>query len=151
MNIFKIKKIIEKKTPDIYAALVLYENEGIFNEGIFKVYLVNETDETLDKVHLLSGGFNGTDDVLIETSKFTKEIEVIQPQSAVVIDQSDIGELDEFTIWYHLDIYQNGEVRKFWFELPKLIYIVRSDYEMESIPLINEKGIILKLNDRKGA
>ncbi len=115
-------------------------------ENSFEVYLINPTNTSYSRVHLLTGGYCGVEDRLIQTKQVVREEGNLLPQKSLLIDKSDLGELD-FTIWYHLDLYKEGEQEpiKVRFELPRYHW----DIEDVLLPILNVAGKKIELDPRR--
>lgn len=122
------------------------EHEDIFIvfrkvERDFEVYLVNGTDVTFNNASLKTGSYSGMDDDLIQTNTVNREIETIFKKSAILLDKSDLNELD-FVIWYTLLLpsgYKDKNVRKIRFQLPRHEYVESN----ERINILDKTGMIL--------
>jgi len=110
----------------------------------FYVFLINNTKKKYSKIYLLSGAFMSDGDSLIETSKIWKEFGELDLWSNILVDSSDLGELD-FVIWYELDcVLDNGEIEKYKFDLHKL------SIWTDEIPEINSVWTIINVKPRDG-
>lgn len=95
---------------------------------------------------MFSGGFASADDDLIRTSTFTKDKGTLQPQSHVLLDESDYDELD-FVIWYELELTDmEGRRRVYQFHLPK--YGAGYEKAVQDIPILRQKGMPIVLRER---
>ena len=75
--------------------------------GTYEVRLVNPTDQNYVRIKAFTGAFIGTDGDLLETSKSVKDLGELSAQSQLLIESDDQDGLD-FTIWYHLDLYEEN-------------------------------------------
>jgi hypothetical protein len=128
--------------PDIFAGFV--KDKKKFE---FRVYLINPADEHYTRIIKLTAGIYSDEEGVLETSKGFKEMGELRPYSSLLIDRSDMRELD-FLIWYKLDLYtkDSGDKpeRLIEFELPKY------NYEEIDLPIINQKGMKIKIKTRWG-
>lgn len=110
----------------------------------YEVYIVNNSDDALEKIHMLVGGFASSDDDLIETSKNIKNFGTLGSKKALLLETLDFGMLD-FTNWYHLDLYPKGkDCLKIWFEFRG--HILNSP--LKKIPVINKEGYVIEIKPR---
>lgn len=113
----------------------------------YEIHLVNPTDKNFSRVFSLTGAFCGDDDGLLETSRATREKGILPSHSSILLEKSDLDGLD-FVIWFHLDLYEKegGRPKKVCFYLPKYHWTC----ENEKLPVIEKKGIFIKLKTRIG-
>ena len=113
----------------------------------YEINLVNPTDRKISSVLAYTGAFCGDTDGLIETSRVTREKGEILSNSSILLEKSDVDGL-EFVIWFHLDIYFEGEEKplKVWFNIPKNGWNYKDNEEM--LPVLNKKGQIIELKER---
>ncbi len=84
----------------------------------FHVHLHNPTDTLYTKVSMETGAYVFFDDELVTTNKVNKEFGELPPQGFLLVDESDLGELDH-KIWYKFQLFdQKGKlVEKFEFNI----------------------------------
>jgi hypothetical protein len=105
----------------------------------YRLFLVNEGDHDLTNVNLFTGGFEGTDDRLIELNRVTKSLGALRRGSAV-----------DFALWYHFDmVFADGVELKSWFQINKAYALRESRY----CPTLRRDGFYFPLeprSERKG-
>ena len=80
----------------------------------YRLFLVNEGNHYLASVGLYTGGFEGTSDRVVETSRTSRWLGVLPQGGSVLIEELDIGILD-FVLWYHFDLeFADGVELKAW-------------------------------------
>jgi hypothetical protein len=110
----------------------------------YRVFLVNEGDHYLAPVGLYTGGFEGTGDRLVETSRTPRYLGVLPQGGSVLIEELDMGILD-FVLWYHFDLgFADGVDLKAWFEIGKA-YALR---ELRHSPALGTEGYYFPLKPR---
>lgn len=133
-----------EQVDKVFAALVRNEDHT------FDVYLINPTDKYYTKVMYYTGGFaSQDDDNLVETSRVVKDKGELPPHFALLIDKTDVYELD-FVIWYWLDLHPYrvyDGLKKVSFSLPKGGYGDRDNPQF--LPVLNKKGLRIELEERK--
>ena len=120
----------------------------ILDDAGYQVHLVNPTNVSYRRVVILTGAFCGDDDGVLETSKVVKELGALGPQSALLMEASDLDGLD-FVIWFHVDLYRQeatAPAERVWFDLPK--YGRR--YAAALLPVLNVQGMRIALDARQG-
>jgi len=75
------------------------------NEFKFRVYLVNPTEKNYNSFIVQTGTYFFIDDKPVQSNSVKKEFGEFNLNSSILIDESDIGELD-FTIWYRIELFQ---------------------------------------------
>lgn len=115
----------------------------------YTVMLVNPTEKHYSRVVTLTGAYISIDEDLLETSKAVKERGELPPMSAINIESCDIDGL-EFTIWYHVDLYEKDTVDPWhvWFILPRVTGAL-SGYKPEKLPVISSQGVKIELEPCK--
>ncbi|MFA7377621.1 MAG: HD domain-containing protein [Patescibacteria group bacterium] len=138
-----IKELMNKYQQELFIGFTMSES------GDFFVRLINNSHVCYSKVKIFTGAYMSMDDDLLETSKVVRSRGELKPKSFIQIDKSDWDELD-FIIWYHLDFYNDkGQlVKKSWFQLPK--YGLGYDENELMLPIVQEKGVIIELDERDG-
>lgn len=115
----------------------------------FDVYLINPTNDHYKRVVLFTGAHASQDgDDLLQTSRLVKEKGELLPDSALLIDRSDLGELD-FVIWYNLDLYPSGGVNPEIFSFSILKYPWNYKKNVINLPILNREGMRIDLERRQ--
>ena len=114
----------------------------------FDVYLINPTNVHYKRVIVFTGAFASEEDELLQTSPLVKEKGELLPNSALLIDSSDLGELD-FVIWYNLDLYPSGAVSPEMLSFSILKYPWNYKKKVVSLPILNKEGIRIDLKRRQ--
>jgi hypothetical protein len=110
----------------------------------YRLFLVNEGDHYLAPVGLYTGGFEGTGDRLVETSRTSRYLGVLPQGGSVLIEELDIGILD-FVLWYHFDLgFADGVDLKAWFQIGKA-YALR---DLRYSPALEKDGYYFPLKPR---
>ena len=82
----------------------------IEKEYKFQVHLFNPTENIYAKVLMESGAYTFFDEKLVPTETINKEFGELIPNGSLLVDESDLGELD-FKIWYKFQLLNNeGEI-----------------------------------------
>lgn len=115
----------------------------------FDVYLINPTNEHYKRVVLFTGAYASQDgDDLLQTSRLVKEKGELLPDSELLIDSSDLGELD-FVIWYNLDLYTSGAVNPEMLSFSILKYPWNYKKKVINLPILNREGMRIDLDRRQ--
>lgn len=127
-------------TDKPHAALVFPEGDPEY----FEVHLVNPTDQVYERVTILTGAFFSYEEYLVETAKVTSEKGELGATSSILLDRSDIGELD-MMVWFHLDLLGIGRTTPelYSFHLPKFAG------KGTLLPVLNRNGTRIELEPRK--
>ncbi|MFH1598299.1 MAG: hypothetical protein ABIB97_04505 [Patescibacteria group bacterium] len=129
-----------------YEGLERKKRKGsFFTPDNYKLYLVNESKFILDKVEIELGGFEGSDDVLIELNPANKTYTDFRPGKFVKIDKLDMGMLD-FMLWHKLKIqFSDGIIVGAQFTIGKA-YALKKDILKYSATL-DRKGYCFPLEE----
>ena len=114
-----------------------------------KIYLVNPTNQKYARVVNLTGAFSTDDGDLVETNMVMREIGELPEHSYKLLEEGESYNLD-FVIWYHIDLYNEQspeKPEKAWFDLPK--YGRGYNDTISYLPVLNTKGMIIELKNRK--
>lgn len=114
----------------------------------FDVYLINPTNEHYKRVVLFTGAFASEEDELLQTSRLVKEKGELLPNSALLIDSSDLGELD-FVIWYNLDLYPSGSANPEMLSFSILKYPWDYKRKVINLPILDREGMKIDLKRRQ--
>lgn len=114
----------------------------------FDVYLINPTNKHYKRVVLFTGAFASEEEELLQTSRLVKEKGELLPNSALLIDSSDLGELD-FVIWYNLDLYPSGAVSPEMLSFSILKYPWDYKRKVINLPILNKEGMRIDLEIRQ--
>jgi hypothetical protein len=94
----------------------------------YRLFLVNEGDDDLTNVGLYTGGFEGTGDRVVETSRTSRSLGALLQGGSVLIEELDIGILD-FVLWYHFDLSFADDVKvEAWFQIGKAYDLQKLQY-----------------------
>jgi hypothetical protein len=115
----------------------------------YRAYLINPTPNRYSRIVTLSMGFSGDDDSLSETSKSFKDWGPLEPNSSLILEESDWDGLD-WVICFDVDAYREGvsTPEKFSFHLPKYGGFQGEKGNRNDLPVLNIKGRILQLTIR---
>lgn len=125
----------------------------VMDEGkhSYEAYLINPSSVAYTRVCSLTGGVMSDDDGISETSKVTNEKGALQSHSALLLEKNDLDELDDYLVWYNLDLYAQDENKplQVQFSLPKLSWIFFSQkYETSLLPVLEKEGMRIELDQR---
>ncbi|MDP3986000.1 MAG: HD domain-containing protein [Candidatus Veblenbacteria bacterium] len=133
--------------PIIHVGFVVDEAAATYT-----AYLINPTDYSYSAIRVLTGAFQGDEDILIETSRQIRDLGPLAPHSASLLENSDIDGL-EFVIWYHLDLWiaQTAPPILLQFSLPKYHWLTLKDYKerLNILPVLNQQGYRIDLSERQ--
>lgn len=132
------------ENSELFAVLVILEEEQPRKLPDFEVYIVNTSVISYEKLSVLTGAYFSSDDSLIETSQSNKEKGPLPAGSSLLIDRSDMGELD-MTIWYDIALFKSGnlEPQMYGLTLPKYAY--RYTETKQHIPVLEKEGMRIAL------
>jgi len=135
----------EISTDKLFAAMVRLNDK---NDGI-DVYLVNNQDVEYSKVVVFTGGNMTIDEDLLETGKSYRKPKILHANSSLIIDYTDMYEIDDVLVWYHIDLYQKGSTVpiKLTFSLYKGISFIFK--KPENLRLLNKEGYMIPLTLRE--
>ena len=89
---------------------------------IFQVHLINNSDTNFREINQRSHWSTSNDDEYIQTSTSNKQLWALKTWSRLLIDESDLNELD-FLISYFLELIdEDWNLFNFWFSLPKHLF-----------------------------
>lgn len=115
-----------------YAAMIMNTNEHMF-----EVYIINPTDVNFTRIYKTTGGFNG----------WCGELKA---KSHLLLEKSNLDELDDFIVWYHLDFeaeHSSNNLRVS-LQLPKLSSIyMGKEGRARRISELDKVGRPIKLED----
>ena len=112
----------------------------------YKLFLVNEGDHYLAPVNLYTGGFVGTEDRVVETSRTSRYLGVLPQGGSVLIEHLDIYILD-FVLWYHFDLgFADGVDLKAWFNIGKAYALNKNN--LRYCPVLGTEGHYFPLMPR---
>ena len=114
-------------------------------EGLFQVYLINPTKFHYSRdVKVTGASYENMNSTICQ-----KEQGTLLPNTALLVDESDVGELD-LNIWYIFDLYEKeNEMDK----KPQRVSLSISWHDayrktLTDLPILNKAGRILELIDR---
>ncbi len=141
------KAIKDYKAPSLVVGFDMKESDLSY-----RAYLINPTKDRYSRIVTLSVGFSGDDDSLSETSKSFKDWGPLEPNSYLVLEESDWDGLD-WVICFDLDAYRENspDPEKYTFHLPKYGGFQGEEGNTDDLPVLNIKGRILELGIRTGA
>jgi hypothetical protein len=95
-----------------------------------KLYLINESNYDLTNVEMRTGGFEGSDEMLVELNRVIRSLGPLKRGQALLLEELDYEMLD-FVLWYHLGLYfADGARLKASFSIDKAHSLQRDRYQL---------------------